>query len=209
LVALVFTVILLLLGGVWLVLGNVAAMPGLPDAAGAPAHRASPSDRGVIIACVGIGPDAEGYCERYARDILRRGQLTDRQRALGEAAREAIWGAIASAAGPGPGPRCILLAPTVPPTGRGPYVPPPCHAPPRQFVPGDVDRLRQALAAAGFPDPIVRMARGDDPAPSGSILYAVPVGVACLVGSQSGGLEGNGTGPNVVGRLPDGSCLAG
>jgi hypothetical protein len=44
------------------------------------------------------------------------------------------------------------------------------------------------------------MARDDDPAPPGTVLYAVQIGDACLIGTDAG--------QAVVGRRPDGRCLA-
>jgi hypothetical protein len=65
-----------------------------------------------------------------------------------------------------------------------------------------VGEVRDTLTAAGFTDVTVRIARNTDPAPAGSVLYAVPVIEACLVGSvaQQSTVQ-------LVGRLPGGACL--
>jgi hypothetical protein len=65
---------------------------------------------------------------------------------------------------------------------------------------------RRSLAAAGFDDVTVRMARPDDPAPAGSVIYAVAVGPACVLLDQTEpGPPGD---EQIVGKRPDGNCLA-
>ncbi|WP_143448689.1 hypothetical protein [Kineosporia sp. A_224] len=80
-----------------------------------------------------------------------------------------------------------------------PYGPPPEHTPEDVLV---------TLRAAGFRQSQARPARTDDPAPAGSLVYAVQVPGGCLVGSLAVGDAGRDDGPTVVGTLPDRSCLA-
>lgn len=68
-----------------------------------------------------------------------------------------------------------------------------------------VDAVRGALAA--YPGAVVRAARPDDPAPVGTVIFAVPVGADCVLGFLRAGSNGVGVGPGVVGHLPDGTCL--
>jgi hypothetical protein len=97
-----------------------------------------------------------------------------------------------------------------PPGGHGMPGPPPGFPPPWDvpafLAPGTVqpEALRAALLAAGLPDSAARPARRLDPAPAGSLLYAVDVGPACVLGYD---LSGGGD-RWVVGRLPDGHCLS-
>jgi hypothetical protein len=72
---------------------------------------------------------------------------------------------------------------------------------------GYAEDIRRALSTAGFPGAIVRPARANDPAPDGSIVYAVDAGAACVIGYRDA--RGFGGGPNLVGTLPDGTCLPG
>ena len=69
------------------------------------------------------------------------------------------------------------------------------------------DALRAALAGAGYTGSVVRVARPDDPAPAGSVLFAVPIGAGCVVGHTDAG-RGTATSA-LVGQLPGGTCLSG
>jgi hypothetical protein len=65
------------------------------------------------------------------------------------------------------------------------------------------------LEQAGFVNSTVRIARADDPAPRGSLLYAVPLGNdSCIVGHILE-LPGGSGGGIIGGVLPDGMCLGG
>ncbi|BCJ67695.1 hypothetical protein [Polymorphospora rubra] len=66
-----------------------------------------------------------------------------------------------------------------------------------------VDEVRAAIVAAGHPDPVVQIALAGDPAPPGTVLYAVPVYGTCVIGHLGGGSHDL----QVVGPLPDGRCL--
>jgi hypothetical protein len=73
-------------------------------------------------------------------------------------------------------------------------------------LPGKADarEVSRGLAAPGHPDAVVRVARSTDPAPAGSIVFAIPMGQACLVGyvHQKGMTEIRPLGP-----LSDGTCM--
>ncbi len=83
-----------------------------------------------------------------------------------------------------------------------------CLSPPGpclyRVLPADPTEVRQQLARAGYPDAVVRPYRDGDPAPTGSVVYAVKVDGACLLGylpsDQSGQLR-------AVGPLADGTCV--
>jgi hypothetical protein len=69
---------------------------------------------------------------------------------------------------------------------------------------------RASLARVGFPDAVVRIARPDDPAPAGSLLYAVRVESACVVGHIEGiprGYPSPDGRQDVLGLLPGGRCV--
>ena len=69
-----------------------------------------------------------------------------------------------------------------------------------------VDALQAVLDGAGYPGSVVRVARPDDPAPVGSLLFAVPLGSDCVVGHLH--MVAGGGAAVLVGQLPDGSCLS-
>ncbi|MEV4535234.1 hypothetical protein AB0J82_15525 [Asanoa sp. NPDC049518] len=91
-------------------------------------------------------------CRPRPPDGPARATLTAAERASAEPARTIAERAVASAL------RCPTCA---------------------SAEPADV---RAALTAAGFPDAVARPARADDPAPPGTIVYAVPAGAACVLG---------------------------
>ncbi len=70
----------------------------------------------------------------------------------------------------------------------------------------EVDAVRRSLDDAGFPGATVRIARGDDPAPRGAIVFAVPLDGACYVGYRRT-LRGGGV-AGVVGPVRGGGCLS-
>jgi hypothetical protein len=70
----------------------------------------------------------------------------------------------------------------------------------------DVTALRRSFEDSGFPGATVRIARADDPAPRGAIVFGVPLGDACFVGYQNS-LHGGG-GEQLAGRLPGDRCLS-
>jgi hypothetical protein len=192
--AVVVGVVLLALGGaigVWRWLDvdrtsgdrGVAAVPTATGTATAP--------RAFTCGIPDSQPDRD-YCRRAAADFARRAPLSDEQRRRAEGIAAAVWGAAASGGWcmPTPGPACLKR--------------PPPHAP----GPADVDAARLWLARTGASDISARLARPDDPAPSGSLLFAVRVDDACIIGHVDAIPEGGGA-HGVGGLLPDGRCLAG
>ncbi|MET0414556.1 MAG: hypothetical protein ABW022_00855 [Actinoplanes sp.] len=76
----------------------------------------------------------------------------------------------------------------------------------RPATAADVEVVRGALAAHGYGDAVVRLAREDDPAPGDSVIYGV--GLAddlCFVSYAEMGRGADIT--DVVGELPGGECL--
>ncbi|WP_460846306.1 hypothetical protein [Phytohabitans suffuscus] len=70
--------------------------------------------------------------------------------------------------------------------------------------PPTAESLRAALDKAALPGPVVRQVRITDPAPLGATIYAIRAGAGCVVGWVQAGAGGS---PQVVGRLPGGTCL--
>ncbi|MBB5959834.1 hypothetical protein FHS29_006455 [Saccharothrix tamanrassetensis] len=131
------------------------------------------------------------FCDRVSADAGRRGRITEAQRADAEAAFTRIEHVP------------MLLGSCF--TERGM----PCareheRRPPTQ---ADVDRLSQDTAREGFSRSSARIADDDDPAPEGSLLYAIQVDdQTCVIGylrQVPSGLSGH----DVVGTLPHGGCL--
>jgi hypothetical protein len=195
--------------------------PGSVDAAGAGGPGGPIARR---FACVEVVQPAErdsgaGVCPRQALDEGRRLELTPDQRRDAEAFSRRVWRAVAAAAPASAGPGgCSPDCPTrqyPPPTVPGPRAQPRTDAPltvSPQRAPevalataGDPAGLERALRAAGFSDVAARLARPDDPAPPGAVLFAVGDGPVCLVGYQTGTPDGGSE--RLTGRLPDGRCL--
>jgi hypothetical protein len=70
----------------------------------------------------------------------------------------------------------------------------------------DVDAVRRGLRTAGYATVTVRLATDADPAPSGSLLYAVATGGTCIVGHLEQ-TPGGASRQDVTGPLPTGACL--
>jgi hypothetical protein len=189
---LVFAAVVSVLGAVALVLHGMGT-------AAAPGTAPSSSVRRIAIACPVPAHD-DTFCRRLASDIARRGPLTDREREVGQQTAVAIRRALARQPTADAG-HCEQI----PPTGT---VPPPCRWIPEPPTAQDVQQVRQALLAAGFTDMTVRLATADDPAPAGTLLYAVRAGNACVIEYDLDRSAPRGLGLSVVGRLPDGSCLS-
>jgi hypothetical protein len=68
-----------------------------------------------------------------------------------------------------------------------------------------VRTLLRALRQAGYRDAVVRVARADDIAVHGSIVYAAGDGPFCVIGYRA--VATGGTGERVDGRLSDGRCI--
>jgi hypothetical protein len=130
-------------------------------------------------------PGAGQDCERRAKDFAARARLTESDRAAARArlpeAREAIDSVKCTEDG-------CQRAEIQPRGGPAPD-------------PVQLELARRALVAAGFEDVTVRQARPDDPAPAGTTIYAAAVGPACIVLVEGGSEQ-------ILGKLPDGHCLA-
>jgi hypothetical protein len=177
------------------VLGGATALI-LTRLSGAP--LTSPSPR--YVTCVQLGSGDKDYCDRFIDDIARRDDLTQEQRDALEADAKR-----AQAAASDPGQcrdqtrglqnrqlaQCTALS-----SGRTADHPP---------TAADAEAIRLALERAGFPGAVARVARDNDPAPHGTILYGVPLGDACLLGYQSANSGGGGW--SLQGHLPDGACV--
>ncbi|RSM90594.1 hypothetical protein DMH04_03785 [Kibdelosporangium aridum] len=140
-------------------------------------------------ACAASGVDADKTCERMAMDYMRRTQLTAQQRAeIADKSAE-----VRSLLPPLPS-----RAPTCPTPGG------PCRM---NAGPIDAEYVAKAWSTvfrAGYEDAVIRLARADDPAPPGTMVYGIPVGSGCVVGYRSD----SGDSGNVAGVLPEGGCLA-
>jgi hypothetical protein len=151
--------------------------------------------------------DGDGdYCGRVVRDRVRREELTalDRNQASGPASRIAT--AVAQATASATSQTCVPAKP--------PPDPPPCMLVRNAAVGLLLQAIRRELSAAGFAHSVVRRPGADDPAPDNSIVYGIRIELyaseadqACLVGFTRA--DGSGGWPEVVGTLPDGSCLSG
>jgi hypothetical protein len=157
---------------------------------GAPTAATSDQARAYACAIARSQPDRD-YCRRSAVDYARRAPLSDEQRQRAEEMATAVWRAASSGGWcmPTPGPACLN--------------PPSSHPP----GPTDVDAARLWLARTGASDIGARLARPDDPAPVGSLLYAARVADACIIGHVEA-IPGGGGEHHVGGLLPDGRCLA-
>lgn len=146
---------------------------------------------GVSASCVQTVPHDSGYCERVANNVLRRRTPPPDQRAAAERAHQDVRRAISSST-------------NCPPPATAPCTRPTTKHPPTGI---EAETTRQSLAREGFPNSAVRIALSDDPAPAGSLLYAVRVGAdTCIVGHVME-LPGGGGGGFIGGLLPDGRCL--
>lgn len=135
-------------------------------------------------------PDRD-FCRRAAVDFSRRAPLSDEQRQRAEAMADAVFRAASS------GGWCMGT------------VTPACRNGPSSHPPGpqDVDVARLWLARTQTSDGTARLARPDDAAPVGSLLYTARVGDACIIGHVSV-IPGGGGSHWVGGLLPDGRCLS-
>jgi hypothetical protein len=154
-----------------------------------------PADRGAnppAFTCGMKASELDGdYCRRAAVDDARRAPLSDEQRRRAEEMGAAVWRAASS------GGRCMGALDSA------------CLEPSSSHPPGpkDVEVARLWLARTGASDISARLARPDDPAPVGSLLFAARVEDACIIGHVDAIPEGGG-GRRVGGLLPDGRCLA-
>ncbi|MEU4446797.1 hypothetical protein AB0K14_26120 [Actinosynnema sp. NPDC050801] len=141
------------------------------------------------FSCVAAGDTGTRHCTRIAEDITRRAALDEAGRRRAEELATVVQ-------------RTASLL------GSCPVVEAKCATPaPRPPNADDVDALTRALTAQGLTT-TARIAAADDPAPTGSLLYAVDVEAgACVVGHLTA-IPGGGAGHYVAGHLPEGGCLA-
>jgi hypothetical protein len=186
----------------WVVFGAVFAIFGaaalILEAMGKGEAEVSAPTTERKFACAQVvapGHIDDGYCARLVKDAARRPELTAEQEAQLAGQVEAVEHAMHE----------LNWCDT-------PMVPPPYRSQCAGISPGPqptqahVDALHKTLVDAGFGGAIIRLARTDDPAPKNTIIYAVPVGEACVIGYMQG--LGNGGGHQVLAPLPDGRCLA-
>jgi hypothetical protein len=72
-------------------------------------------------------------------------------------------------------------------------------------LPATAEEVRQRLLRAGYRQVVARPARSYDPAPLGSVVHAVPIGTACLIGYQF--TWDHVDADTAMGTLPGGGCL--
>lgn len=147
------------------------------------------TETGPGFTCTVAGPSSDpGYCTRAAEHSLRRRVLTPEQAKAAEARYPSVQRAMSSRP-------CISTRTfTCAPDRRLPQA-------------SDAAARLRALNEAGFVNSTVRIARSDDPAPAGSLLYAVPVtDESCLVGYVLE-VPGGGGGSTIGGVLPNGRCV--
>jgi hypothetical protein len=140
----------------------------------------------------GQGRD-DGYCMRIADDYFSRPELTGEQRAALSGHLTAVQRAV--------GQLSYCHYRDLPPTQR-----PQCGGVPtgRTMTEAHVDAVHRVLVEAGYPLAIVRLARADDPASRGSVLYAVPADKGCIVGQMTGYGQDL---ARPLAPLPGGQCL--
>jgi hypothetical protein len=184
-----------------LVTATVAGSTSAVEAADSGRHELVSSqtvDLSVVgVGCVYVGQvqEAREYCGRVAEEQVKRRPLTGQQRSAAEQGAAAVGAAVLRAGWCEPLPAPACAAQTDRTLSRTPSA-------------QDVEAVRRGLTGAGFTDVVVRLARADDPAPLGSIFYAVTVGPACVLGHVDG-LRGGGS-RWVAGPLTaDGRCAAG
>ncbi|MFC6020132.1 hypothetical protein ACFP2T_28560 [Plantactinospora solaniradicis] len=176
----------------WLIALVVAAAAG----AGLYGYLRSTEPTGYTCAVVFSSGDeaarqrALELCHRKQRDLARRAPISSRGPIGYEGTAAIMHDAVSRSSG------CPTLAD------------PSCHGsrPTRAATAADVAAAERALAQAGLADSVVRVARPDDPAPDGALVYALRMGDGCVVGYLD---VGRGDGDHLVGGLlPNGQCLA-
>lgn len=175
---------------------TIAVLSGRSDTGSASTVVSTSTSAPRYYACISVNNYGDDSCLRQAKDFAKRTPLSADQRTQGEAAAREVERAVGAAS------LHEHETNVTCPTGGGP-----CSIPmPTAARPGDVDLVRTALDQAGMTGAVVRIAGTDDPAPRGSLMYAVPAGPACVLGYTLG-LRGGGS-HSVAGRLSDGTCLS-
>jgi hypothetical protein len=164
-----------------------ALLLALAACAREPAEPEVPRSGG--FSCIAAGDTGTRHCSRIAEDVTRRAALDEAGRRRAEEVATDVQ-------------RTAALL------GGCPVVEAKCATPaPRPPNADDVAALTRELTAKGLTT-TARIAAADDPAPTGSLLYAVDVEPgACVVGHLTA-IPGGGGGHYLAGRLPEGGCLA-
>jgi hypothetical protein len=169
----------------WLRGSTTTVSPRVPMGSATPQPSAvGPARQVFAVACVRTADD---YCPRYIDDLVRRRQLDPAQQVRVQAAADRVRLVL---------PAGLVGRPVCEPTSGGACL--------LSRSAPTVNAVRDALVAAGF-SAVVRQARSGDPAPIGSVLFAVTAAPGCVVGFHDGPSPQS----NAVGLLPDGHCLAG
>lgn len=143
-------------------------------------------------ACVVVAGDdhAEDLCHRTTADRARRAAITAPGPIGYDGTADTMLATIS---------RAVLCPP--------PALPNSCpRQPGRTATDADVVSARDALAAAGLPGSMVRIAHPDDPAPAGALVFALQMGDGCVVGYLD--LATARSGHEVAGLLPGAQCLS-
>jgi hypothetical protein len=148
-----------------------------------------PQPRG--FGCAYAGDDDRGYCAKAAKEWARRTQVTQGRMdaVLPNSGKEIDLAASYKAWCGSP------TARTCDPSDK-----------PHPPTTADVETARSALVRLGYPGIVVRIARPDDPAPAGALIYAARVGPVCVVGHRETVPGGPGQ-HTVMGLLPGDRCL--
>lgn len=153
----------------------------------------SRSSQSTTVGCITWNtPDSDEQCEKAAEDRLKRQPMSDAQRDEAAPVRDDLERQLSQLG------RCITAA------GE------PCasNMVSRAATEADVTAVLQKLNGVPLSSSTVRLARSDDPAPTGSVFYAIELPKrGCVVGhleSVPGGLGMS----TVVGQLPEGGCAA-
>jgi hypothetical protein len=181
-------------GAVLLTLGGVIGVGRWVDDEPEPAGLGAQSRQQLFQCMVELPPSGQpdpadlAQCNREGDDFARRAPMRDGQPP--EAMVEAVQRAASS------GGWCMG------------HITRACLTEPSSHRPGpqDVDVARRLLARTGASDTTARLARPDDPAPAGTLLYAARVGDTCIIG-YVGAIPSNGGPIRFGGLLPDGKCL--
>jgi hypothetical protein len=180
-----------------LVLIAVAALASVPGSARSVASASTAvgtrSGRGAInVGCFAQpGYRDDRYCGRLAVELARRAPLTAEQYQAAQSQLTNIQRVLAD----GGADAC----------NRNRNVP--CSRILEQARrPATAEEVRQRLTRAGYQGVVARVARADDPAPVGSVLHAVAVGPACLIGFQSTWEQVDGE--TIMAAGAGGACLA-
>ncbi len=176
----------------------------------------SPSGSPRYFSCLTYGSDPT-YCHRLIDEMSRRPDVPQAQQdRLAGTVRKiedaADWPGFCT----GIGPRIPRTSPTASPTaspspgGRrsltdcGGWARPGHDGtePPDAI---DAAAVARSITESGFAGAVVRVARADDPAPHGAIIYALPLEDVCLLGHLETLRGGGGTA--LLGKRADGTCL--